>query len=173
MSDKEENMVLYVGTYTNENEAQTDYEALLALHAAGWVGAFDVGIVEKDDEGKLHIKKHTTDTSKGTWTGMGIGALVGLIFPASVIGAGALGAGAGAAIGHSMNKISKEDLQEIGEVITDGGSALVILGESEVEKMIAEAVKSATKEYKKEFEADSKDLQKAIDEASKEVGEEE
>ena len=169
MSDSTNNMVLYVGAYADEDSATNDYEAMLTLRAAGAIGAFDAGVVSKDADGKMDIKRHTSSTSKGTWTGMAAGAVLGLIFPPSILGAGIVGAGTGAAIGHSMNNISKDDLKDLGDLLSANESALIVIGESEVEKMIKEAVKSATKEYTKEFEADSKDFEKQLKEAEKEL----
>ena len=54
-----------------------DYDALLELHAAELVGSYDVALMYKDDDGKVHVKKHEKPTQHGAWSGAAVGALVG------------------------------------------------------------------------------------------------
>lgn len=166
---KDKNMFLFVGAYQNEDMANEDFEALKELRAAGFVGSYEVGIVSKDKDGKLDIKRHTTNTGKGTGWGLAVGALVGAIFPPTILAGGLVGAGAGALVGHQFNDISKDDLKEIGEYIENNEAALVVIGESKVEDMINKAAKNAVKEYKKEFNADAKEFNKQLDEAIKDM----
>jgi uncharacterized membrane protein len=165
----EDNMFLYVGAYSDETAAQEDFDALKDLHKEGWVGTYDAGIVAKDAEGKMSIKRYTDSTGKGARRGLAVGVLLGIIFPPSIIASGAVAAGAGAAIGHSFNDISKDDLKALGELIDNNQSALVVIGESKVEEMVDKAVKQAVKEYKKEFNADVKEYNKSLDAVIKEL----
>jgi len=169
MSDSkdEKSMFLYVGAYPSYDAANGDYDALLALHSEGFVGDYDVGIVSKNADGKLDIKRHTNSTGKGGWAGLGVGVLLGVVFPPSILASGLIGAGTGAAIGHHENDISKDDLKEIGEYIEDNEAALVVIGESKVEEMVDKAAKNALKEYKKEFDANAKEYDKQLDAAIK------
>jgi len=166
-NSKSEKMFLYVGAYPSEDAAETDYEALIELHKEGFVGSYDVGIVAKDAAGKLDIKRHTDSTGKGTKWGVGVGALLGVIFPPSILASGIIGAGTGAIIGHHFNEISKDDLKDIGNYIENNEAALVVIGESKVEEMVDKAAKNALKEYKKEFDADAKEFDKQLDAAIK------
>jgi uncharacterized membrane protein len=166
-NDTDESMFLYVGAYADEESAIVDYDALVELHKEGWVGSYDVGIVAKDANGKLDVRRHTDSTGKGTRRGLAVGVLLGVIFPPSILASGAVGAAAGAAIGHSFNAISKDDMKEIGEYMQDNQAALVVIGESKVEELVDQAAKTALKEYKKEFNADSKEFNKQLDAAIK------
>ncbi len=169
MADEDKTMFLYVAAYASEADAKADYDAFLQLHDEGWVGSYDVGIVTKDADGKLDIKRHTDSTGKGTRRGLAVGVLLGIVFPPSILASGAVGAGAGALLGHHFNDVSKDDLKAIGEFLENNEAALVIIGESQVEEMVRKAVKSAIKDYKKEFNADAKEFNKQLDEAIKEV----
>lgn len=162
-------MFIYLGGYPSEDAAKADYEELKKAHGEGWVGSYDVGIVVKDENGKIHVKRHTDSTKTGAWTGLAVGALLGVIFPPSVLVSGALGAGAGALIGHSFNDISKGDLKQIGDFLQDNEAALVILGESKLEHMVDKASKNAIKEYKKTFDADVKEFDKQLNKAMKDL----
>src|SRR6187397_1061967 len=91
---------LYAAIYDNIADAEADYEAVFDLHAAGAIGTFDSAVIEKDDLGKVHVHKTEKPTQHGAWTGAGVGALVGIIFPPAIIGSAIVGAGAGGLIGH-------------------------------------------------------------------------
>lgn len=169
MADSDKTMFLYVGAYEDEDAASEDYKALVALHKEGWVGSYDAGIVSKDDEGKLDIKRRTDSTAKGTKRGLAVGALMGVIFPPSILASGLIGAGAGRLIGKHFNDIPREDLKMIGDYIERNQSALVIVGESKVEEMVDKATRNALKAYKEEFNADVKAYNKELDAAIKAV----
>lgn len=170
MSDQveEKTMFLYVGAYEDETTANEDLEALKALYKEGWVGSYDAGIVVKE-EGKLNVKRSTDSTGKGTRRGLAVGAVLGVIFPPSVIVSGVVGATAGRVIGKHMNGISKDDMKEIGEFLEENEAALVVIGELKIEEMVNKAAKQALKQYKKEFNADVKEYNKEIDAAISEL----
>lgn len=169
MSDQDENMFIYVAAYEDETAANEDFELLKELNKEGWVGTYDAGVVVKDSDGKLSISRHTDSTGKGTRRGLAVGAVLGVIFPPSILAAGLVGAGAGAVIGHSLNDVSKDDLKDIGNLLENNQSAIVVLGESTVEDKIKDLTKQAVKEYQKEFNSDVADYNKAIDQAVKEM----
>ena len=169
MSDQDKEMFLYVAAYEDDTMANEDFELLQELNKEGWVGTYDAGIVVKDAEGKLSIKRHTDSTGKGTRRGLAVGAILGIVFPPSILAAGLVGAGAGAMIGRSLNDVSKDDLKDIGELLENNESAIVVIGESTVEDKAKELTKQAVKEYQKEFNSDVKEYNKALDEAVKEL----
>ena len=65
---------------------RADYDVVKDLHAVGAVGTYDAAVVTKDDSGKIHVNKDETTTRHGAWGGAGVGALVGILFPPSIIG---------------------------------------------------------------------------------------
>jgi uncharacterized membrane protein len=168
-STNDKTMFLYVGAYTDEASANQDFDALKELHNEGWVGTYDAGIVAKEDDGKLNVKRHTDSTGKGARRGLAVGVLLGVVFPPSIILSGVVGATAGATIGHHFNDISKDDLKELGDFLENNEAALVVIGESKVEDMINKVAKQAVKEYKKEFNADVKEYNEELDKAIKEM----
>ena len=60
MSDKP--IFIYAATYADEAGAEADYETLLELHKAKLVGTYDVALVTKDADGKVHVDKHEKPT---------------------------------------------------------------------------------------------------------------
>ena len=121
---------VYAAVYADRADADADYDTLLDLHSADLVGTYDVALVYKDDEGKVHVTKHEKPTQHGAWTGAAVGALVGIIFPPSIIGAAVVGAAAGGGLGHIFGGMSRGDAKELGEHLDQGQAALVVIGKS-------------------------------------------
>ena len=92
---KADGVFIYIGTYPSEMSARDDYEIVKDLHAAGAVGTYDASVVTKDDNGKVHVNKDETSTRHGAWGGAAVGAVVGFLFPPSLIGSAIVGAGSG------------------------------------------------------------------------------
>jgi uncharacterized membrane protein len=155
---------LFVATYTSEGDARADYEALKELHAAGLVGTYDAAIVTKS-EGKVHVHKHEKPTQHGAWTGLGVGALVGILFPPSIIASGVVGAAAGGLMGHLWRGMSRSDVKEIGELLDEGEAGLVVIGTSKVEEQVQKAVDRAQRRITKQLDADSAELEKHLSDA--------
>ncbi len=157
-------MFLYAGEYDSVEDAKADLEALKELHRGHVVGTYDAAVVTKDDEGKVKIvDKIEKPTQHGGWAGLAVGAAIGLIFPPGVLVTGLMGAGAGALIGHLEGGMSRSDVKEIGEMLDDSESALIVVGEATIERAVDEEIKRAKREMKKEVRADSKEMEKTID----------
>jgi len=159
-------MFMYAGEYESVDEAKEDLEELKELHREHVVGTYDAAVITKNEKGKVKIVDKTEKpTQHGGWAGLAVGAAVGVIFPPSILVSGAIGAGAGALIGHLRGGMSDSDLKEVGEMLDNSEAALIVVGEATVERAVEEATKRAKKEMKKEVRADAKEMEKAIDEA--------
>jgi uncharacterized membrane protein len=167
MSDRP--VFLYAATYGNRQDAFADYEALLELHAEKLVGTYDVALVTKDPDGKIHVEKHEKPTQHGAWGGIAVGALVGVLFPPSIVGAAAVGGIVGGVGGHLRKGISRGDAKELGELLEGGEAALVVIGESRVEEQLEKALTHAIKAVEKEIDADSAELKHELEQAAKEA----
>ena len=166
---KPETVFIYIGTYPDEAAARDDYGVVKDLHAAGAVGTYDAAVVTKDDAGKVHVNKDEMATRHGAWGGAAAGAVVGILFPPSIIGTALVGAAAGGVGGHLWRGMSRSDVKELGDVIDDGQAALVIVGESKVEQALEKAGLKAEKHVAKELDVSPKDIDKAVREAAGEV----
>ncbi len=130
---------LYAAVYDEIADAETDYEAVFELHAAGAIGTFDSAVIRKEEDGKVRVTKTEKPTQHGAWTGAGVGALVGIIFPPAIIGAAIVGAGAGGLIGHLRGGVSRDDLKELGDALEEGNAAVIVIGESKIEEQLEKA----------------------------------
>ena len=166
---KPDAVFIFIGTYPTESEAWVDYREIKDLHAIGAVGTYDVAVVTKG-EGKVHVHKEESATKHAAWGGAAVGALVGILFPPSIIVGAAVGAAVGGISGHVWRGMSRADVKELGELIDDGQAALIIIGESLVAEAIEKAGVKAMNHVVKQIDVSSKDFDKAIKEAAAEVG---
>lgn len=162
--------ILVVATYASEEDAQADYEALLASHKDGDLGHLTAGIVDRDVDGKLHLRRHDTTTKHLAWGGTALGAALVILVPpvgVSMLGAAAVTAGGlagvGALVGHYWNTIPKSELRELGDLLEGTEAGLVAIAidkqEAEIDKTLAKAEKKVLKKLEKG------DLEAAYDEA--------
>ena len=161
---REDGVFLLVGEYASTDDAKADYEIVKDLHAAGVIGGFDAAVITKDEDGKVKVNKDETSTRKGAWGGAGVGALVGILFPPSLIASAAVGAVAGGFGGHLWRGMSRGDMKDVGEMLDDGEAALVVIGDWRLEERIDELMRHAEKREAKEL----RDLER--DQAEAEIG---
>jgi uncharacterized membrane protein len=164
MSD--EPVFVYVAAYDEEDDARADYEVLKELHAAGVIGTYDAALITKDGEGKVHVHKREKPTQHGAWTGVGVGALLGILFPPSILGSAVVAGAAGGLVGHLWHGMSRGDVKDLGEALDAGEAALVIVGRSQLEETLDRELRRANKRIKKQLDADAKDFEKELEQAS-------
>jgi uncharacterized membrane protein len=166
---KPDAVFIYIGTYPSEGAARADYDIVKDLHAVGAVGTYDAAVVTKDDAGKVHVNKDEMATRHGAWGGAAVGAVVGILFPPSIIGTAIVGAAVGGVGGHLWRGMSRADVKEFGDVIDEGQAALVIVGESTLAQAVDKAELKAEKHVAKELDVSAKDVDTAVQEAAGEL----
>lgn len=152
---------LFIGAYGSQDDAFADYEDLKALHSAGLVGTYDAAVVTKS-EGKVHVHKREKPTQHGAWTGLAVGALLGILFPPTVLASGVVGATAGGVIGHLWRGMSRSDVRELGTLLDDGQAALVVIGTAKIEAEVAKALSRAQQRIAKQLDAEAAELDEQI-----------
>jgi uncharacterized membrane protein len=166
MSDRP--VFIYAATYAEPTGAEADYDMLLDLHAAKLVGTYDVALVTKDADGKVHVKKHEKPTQHGAWGGIAVGAAVGVLAAPAVVPAALVGGLIGGLGGHLKKGISRGDAKELGDMIDAGQATLLVIGESRLEEQLDKVLTRAEKTIEKEIDVDRKQFKKELDQAEKE-----
>ncbi len=166
MSDRP--VFLYAAIYNEIADAEADYEAVFDLHALGAIGTFDSAVIRKEEDGKVRVTKTEKPTQHGAWTGAGVGALVGILFPPAILGSAIVGAGAGGLVGHLSKGISRGDLKELGDELETGNAAVIVIGESKIEEQLEKATQRAVKLIEKQIDADAEELKREIEAAARE-----
>jgi uncharacterized membrane protein len=168
---------LFAGTYASVDDATADYDAVKDLHTkAQLIDAYDAAVIERRSDGKVKIvKKHETPTRVGGVLGGGFGLATGVVialFPAAAIGGGLLaattggGVALGALAGHAAAGLSRKDLKDLGEQLDAGTAGLVVVGVSDMEAKIKDAMKRAEKLDEKQLSADTAQLEVDAKEAN-------
>ena len=166
---KPESVFIFIGTYPDEAQAQDDYRVVKDLHSAGAVGTYDAAVVTKAANGKVHVNKDEMATRHGAWGGAAAGAVVGILFPPSIIGTALGGAAVGGVGGPLWRGMSRADVKELGELIDTGQAALVVVGESKVQEALDKAALKAEKHIAKQLNVSPKDVNVAFREAAGEL----
>ena len=168
MADSKNPVVfVFIASYGNVNDALMDYTAVQQLYHDGVIDTYDGAVVEKDADGNVHVSKHEKPTQKGAWTGIAVGAVVGVLFPPSIIASAAVGGVAGGVIGHVWHGMSRSDMKDLGEELDAGTAALVVVGKSSLADKIAKATAKAQKTTEKQLNVDAKDFDKELEAESK------
>ena len=118
--------------YRNETEAGEALAQLKQMDKDGTVDIIDAAVMVKAEDGrKLKVNETAELTAKkGGVRGALVGGVLGIIFPPSILAMAAVGAAAGAAIGHFTDQgFDNNLLKEIGENLPPGGSCIVAVVE--------------------------------------------
>ena len=98
--------------------------------------------------------------STGPGPGAGVGALVGILFPPTLIAGAVVGAGAGGLTGHLTKGMSRGDLKDLGaEVAKKGNAAVIVIGKSKLDEQLEKATARANKVIEQQIDADADDLE--------------
>jgi len=123
------NQAVLVAQFADMDAAKAAYYALQDAEADRALDIAAVLVANADYQGKVHIQKMTDHKTRNgfLWGAVG-GAVIGLIFPPTILAA-AVGVGiAGAAVGKAGNVMMKSEVaDELASVIAPGTSGIVAL----------------------------------------------
>src|SRR6266700_3066777 len=142
--------IVLAASYDTLGAAEADYHAVRDFYlTSGLLDTYDAAVITRDDGGKVRIVvKHEQPTRQGAWRGLGIGLVGGALvalFPAVGIGAGLLLGGA-----------RRADLKDLGELLDEGHSGLVVVAASDLGDGVERHIKRARKVTRKQLTADEK-----------------
>ena len=167
--------VVLAGQYNTESDALADYDAVRKLYNdLGIIDTYDAAVLTRGSDGKVEIVKRVEEpTRHGAAAGLLIGLAVGaavVLFPAAGIplaagmaGGAAIGTTAGAVAGHVARGMKRSDLKELGELLDNGKSGLVVVAASDVASKVEAAITRAKKRAKAQLQADVDAMKKEID----------
>ena len=165
-------LVVIANQYDREADAISDFEDLRKLYDKEEIGdTFDAAVLTRKDNGKVDIVKRTVGQTRhragvGLGTGLAVGAAFAL-FPAislagALVAGGSAGASAGAVAGHLASGMSRSDLKDLGEVLDNGTSGLVVVAATNVETMVEATTKRAKHQAKAQLQADVDAMKKEL-----------
>jgi uncharacterized membrane protein len=159
--------------YANEADALADYDAVRKLYTdLGVIDTYDAAVLTRKAQGKVEIVKRTEvptrqGAAKGLLIGLAVGAAIAL-FPGIGLAAGLLEGAAGGAVigavaGHVSGGMKRSDLKELGELLDNGTSGLVVVAATDVEARVEAAITRAKKRAKAQLQTDTNALKQEID----------
>jgi len=167
-SDSETPVDLYIAAYDDENAARGDWDAIKQLADNDVIKVDGLILVSRGGDGNIKVDDDFHLARKGAIWGAVGGAVLGLIFPPSLlagaVGGAVIGAGAGGLLSHHEKKEIKADVEE---TLPINSSGIVAIFEEQWADDIAKALPNASKVTKEKVDKNSADQVKA--EASKNV----
>lgn len=167
--------VVLTNQYGSESDALADYDAVRKLYTdLGIIDTYDAAVITRKPGGKVEIVKRTEEpTRKGAVRGLVVGLAVGAaitLFPAAGIGlvtglleGGFGGAVIGAVAGHVAGGMKRSDLKDLGELLDNGTSGLVVVAATDVESRVDAAITRAKRRAKAQLQTDTDALKQEID----------
>jgi uncharacterized membrane protein len=155
-SDSKAPVDLYIAAYSDSGAAQGDWDAIKQAASDDVIKVDGLVLVSRDADGKIHVDDDFHTARKGALWGAVGGAVVGLIFPPSLLAGAAVGAGAGLGIGglksHREKKAIKADVED---ALPPDSSGIVALFEQTWVTDVDKVLSHAGKVTKHEVDADS------------------
>ena len=147
---------LYVAAYLDPNAARADWDAIKQLADDDVVTVEGLILVSRGSDGKIHVEDNFHTARKGAaWGAIG-GAVVGLIFPPSLLAGALVGAGAGLGMGglvsHGTKSVIKADVED---ALPLNSSGIVALFDEQWATDVDKALDKANKVTKDQVDADS------------------
>lgn len=144
-------MDMYIAAYSDQTAAQADWDTLKQLAAGGVITVDALVLVDRDSDGKIHVKDDAHDVGAGAVLGAVGGAVIGLIFPPALIASAVVGAGVGAGAGKLLDHHMKSEIKaDVEDDLPPDSSGIVALFEerwvTDVEKALANADNISTRE---------------------------
>lgn len=129
--------------YPDKATAETVRQKLAQLTKEHTIELEDAVVVDRDENGKVHLHQAVNPVARGAAGGALWGGLIGLLFLAPLFGM-LIGAAAGGA-GGAMTDLGINDqfMKDLGQKLTPGGAALIVL----IRKMTPDKVLPEISQY--------------------------
>ena len=122
--------------------AEADWTALEAGAQTGELNIADAALVENRNGEALVIHRQS---HHGWGEGAVVGAVIGILFPPTIIGAAAVGAGGGALVSRLRRALDRGKVKDLAETLRGGARAIIVVAPYQSSNAICNTLKSATK----------------------------
>jgi len=161
-SDADAPVDLYIAAYPDPDAARGDWDAIKQLADDDVIKVDGLILVSRRTDGKIHVDDDFHTARKGAGWGAVGGAVIGLIFPPSILAAAAVGAavgaGAGGLVSHAEKAVIKADVED---TLPLNSSGIVVLFEEAWADAVDNALSNSSNVTKEKVNRDSADQVKA------------
>jgi uncharacterized membrane protein len=147
---------LYVAAYLDPDAARADWDAIKQLADDDVIKVEGLILVSRRADGKIHVDDNFHTAGKGAaWGALG-GAIVGLIFPPTLLAGALVGAGAGLGIGGLVSHGEKKEIKaDIEDALPPNSSGIVAMFDEQWVTDVDKALSKATKVTKDKVDGKS------------------
>jgi uncharacterized membrane protein len=147
---------LYIAAYDDPEAAEGDWEALKTLASEDMIKVDGLILVSREADGKIHVKDNLHKARKGAAWGAVGGAVIGLIFPPSILATAAVGAGMGAGAGGLISHGEKSIIKaEVEDTLPLNSSGIVALFEEQWAETVDNTLSGASSVTRQEVDSRS------------------
>jgi uncharacterized membrane protein len=152
---------LYIAAYLDPDAARDDWDVIKQLADDDAIKVEGLILVSRRSDGKIHVDDNFHTAGKGAaWGALG-GAVVGLIFPPSLLAGALVGAGAGLGVGGLVSHSEKKEIKaEVEDTLPPNSSGIVALFDEQWATDIDKALSKASKVTKNQVDGKSADTVK-------------
>jgi uncharacterized membrane protein len=152
---------LYVAAYADADAARADWDAIKHLADDDVIKVEGLILVSRRSDGKIHVDDDFHTARKGAkWGAIG-GAVVGLIFPPSLLAGVLVGAGAGLGVGGLVSHGQKAEVKaDVEDALPLNSSGIVALFDEQWAAAVDKALAKASKVTKDQVDGKSADAVK-------------
>jgi uncharacterized membrane protein len=171
MKMADQNLALYVASYSDAESASEDFQTLKDAQGADELAVVGAVVMSRDADGSVSVKESGGgEVGGGAMVGGGIGLVVGLFAPPLLLST-AVGAGVGALIGDLTKKHEEKQLGvDVDEYLPPGSSAIVVVLDDQYLDRVDKALTKADKKVNKAIDSGDYDkIKKAIAAAGDDV----
>ena len=147
-----------VAVYDEAETAEKDWSALESAAGTSAVDIADATLIRSKDGDAQVLQRQSRH---GWGKGAVAGAVVGVLFPPSLLGAAAVGAGGGALVARVTRSLGRGKVKDLGEALDTGELAIVVVEPAEASEAVARTLKSA-KTIKTAPSASSEEIRAAL-----------
>jgi uncharacterized membrane protein len=129
-----------VAVYGLASEADGDWAALEQAAESGQIELADAALVENRNGEAVILQRQS---HHGWGKGAVAGAVIGVLFPPSLIGAAAVGAGGGALVAGMTRALGRGKVKDLGETLDTGEFAILVVSPTGYTNSVSNTLKAA------------------------------
>jgi uncharacterized membrane protein len=153
---------LYVAAYSDPDAARDDWNVIKQLAEDDVIKVDGLILVSRRYDGKIHVDDDFHTARRGAAWGAVGGAVIGLIFPPTLLAGAAVGAGLGLGAGKLLSHGAKAEIRaNVEEALPLNSSGIVALFEERWVTDVDKAMSHADKVTKEQVDAESAEQVKA------------
>jgi uncharacterized membrane protein len=154
-------LVITVASYGDREAAEADWRL---MERGGWEGMYlsDAALLGKDEQGNVQVLER--QSHHGWGKGAVIGAVVGVLFPPSLVAGAVVGAAGGGLAAHMNRSLDRGHLKELGDAMEAGDVSLVAVTPPDRVDALSTYLEGATKVVAGAGRLNAEELQKELDE---------